>query len=92
MHREAGKWLEDILREGGNALEFLEDKSEADYLEDEGLRAMVSGASLRKVLEKVGFEFQRQRGSHVVMRRADPPSRGRRLLCSSTRRSRSVLT
>lgn len=35
----------------------------------------VSGAALRKVLEKVGFEFQRQRGSHMVMRRADPPTR-----------------
>lgn len=41
MRRDAGKWLEDVLTEGTDALEFLEGKSQADYLADKGLRAMV---------------------------------------------------
>lgn len=41
MQRDAGKWLEDILTEGTDALEFLEGKSQEDYLGDKGLRAMV---------------------------------------------------
>jgi uncharacterized protein with HEPN domain len=41
MRRDAGKWLEDILREGDDALEFLEGRTEADFLADKGLRAMV---------------------------------------------------
>lgn len=41
MPRDAGKWLEDVLTEGRDALEFLEGKSQADYVLDKGLRAMV---------------------------------------------------
>jgi uncharacterized protein with HEPN domain len=41
MQRDAGKWLEDILTEGKDALEFLAGKSQEDYLVDKGLRAMV---------------------------------------------------
>ncbi len=41
MPREAGKWLEDILVEGSDALEFLEGKSLENYVADKGLRAMV---------------------------------------------------
>lgn len=41
MQRDAGKWLEDILKEGSDALEFLEGKSQEDYVADKGLRAMV---------------------------------------------------
>lgn len=41
MRRDAGKWLEDALTEGSDALEFLDGKSQADYLADKGLRAMV---------------------------------------------------
>jgi predicted RNA binding protein YcfA (HicA-like mRNA interferase family) len=35
----------------------------------------LSGRELVSVLGKVGFQFQRQRGSHIVMRRADPLAR-----------------
>ena len=35
----------------------------------------VSGRALRAALEKVGFVFQRQTGSHMVMRRAEPYAR-----------------
>ena len=41
MRREAGKWLEDILTEGSDALEFPEGRTLEDYLSDKGLRAMV---------------------------------------------------
>lgn len=41
MRRDAGKWLEDILIEGTDAIEFLEGKSQEDYIDDKGLRAMV---------------------------------------------------
>jgi len=41
MRRDAGKYLEDILTEGSDALEFLEGRSQEDYLADKGLRAMV---------------------------------------------------
>ncbi|MEO7453284.1 MAG: HepT-like ribonuclease domain-containing protein [Fimbriimonadales bacterium] len=41
MQRNAGKWLEDVLTEGSDALEFLAGKSQDDYLADKGLRAMV---------------------------------------------------
>lgn len=41
MPRSAGKWLEDIVTEGSDAIEFLIGKSEADYLADKALRAMV---------------------------------------------------
>jgi len=41
MRRDAGKWLEDVVIEGRDALEFLEGKTEEDYLADKGLRAMV---------------------------------------------------
>lgn len=41
MRRDAGKWLEDIATHGADALEFLEGKSQGDYLEDKALRAMV---------------------------------------------------
>jgi predicted RNA binding protein YcfA (HicA-like mRNA interferase family) len=35
----------------------------------------LSGRELRKALERCGFEFSRQRGSHMILRRADPPAR-----------------
>lgn len=41
MSRDPGKWLEDILTEGRDALEFLAQKSPEDYLADKALRAMV---------------------------------------------------
>lgn len=41
MRRDPGKWLEDIVTDGSDALEFLVGKSQEDYLADKGLRAMV---------------------------------------------------
>lgn len=41
MQRDAGKWLEDIDTAGHDALEFLEGKSQEDYVADKALRAMV---------------------------------------------------
>jgi uncharacterized protein with HEPN domain len=41
MQRDVNKWLEDILTNGSDALEFLDGKSESDYLADKALRAMV---------------------------------------------------
>lgn len=35
----------------------------------------VSGQDLVRALQKVGFVFQRQRGSHMIMRRQNPPAR-----------------
>ncbi len=35
----------------------------------------LSGQQVRQVLEKVGFVFRRQRGSHMILRRDDPPAR-----------------
>ena len=35
----------------------------------------LSGGDLRKALERVGFVFQRQRGSHMILRRAEPRAR-----------------
>lgn len=35
----------------------------------------LSGGELRKALERVGFIFQRQKGSHMILRRDDPFSR-----------------
>jgi len=35
----------------------------------------VSGAEAVRVLEKVGFVWHNQEGSHVVLRRAAPPGR-----------------
>ena len=36
---------------------------------------LVSGREVVKALAKIGYEFDRQRGSHIVLRRADPPHR-----------------
>lgn len=36
---------------------------------------IVSGGELVKALEKVGYELDRQRGSHMVLRQAAPPFR-----------------
>jgi predicted RNA binding protein YcfA (HicA-like mRNA interferase family) len=33
---------------------------------------VISGRDLVKVLSKVGFEFDRQKGSHMILFRADP--------------------
>lgn len=33
---------------------------------------MVSGQDCVKALEKIGFYFKRQEGSHIVLRRDDP--------------------
>ncbi len=41
MRREAGKWLEDIVTHGNDALEFLDAKAPEDYVADKALRAMV---------------------------------------------------
>ena len=35
----------------------------------------LSGRQVRKALERVGFVFRRQRGSHMVLRRQEPPAR-----------------
>jgi predicted RNA binding protein YcfA (HicA-like mRNA interferase family) len=35
----------------------------------------LSGRDVRVALAKVGFIFRRQRGSHMVLRRDDPPAR-----------------
>ena len=35
----------------------------------------LSGQDLRRALERVGFVFQRQRGSHMILRREDPLAR-----------------
>ena len=35
----------------------------------------LSGREVARVLERVGFVFRRQRGSHMVYRRHEPPSR-----------------
>ena len=35
----------------------------------------LSGQNLRKALERIGFVCTRQRGSHMVLRRDDPPAR-----------------
>ncbi len=35
----------------------------------------LSGSDLRKALERIGFVFQRQKGSHIILRREDPYSR-----------------
>ena len=39
------------------------------------LPADVSGRDPRRVLERVGFVFQRQKGSHMILRRQDPAAR-----------------
>lgn len=39
------------------------------------LPADISGRELRKALERVGFVFRRQRGSHMILRRAAPYAR-----------------
>jgi predicted RNA binding protein YcfA (HicA-like mRNA interferase family) len=35
----------------------------------------LSGAELAKALERIGFRFQRQKGSHMILRRETPYSR-----------------
>jgi len=35
----------------------------------------LSGEDLRKALERVGFVFQRQKGSHMILRRTEPYAR-----------------
>jgi predicted RNA binding protein YcfA (HicA-like mRNA interferase family) len=35
----------------------------------------LSGRALVHALQKVGFVVKRQRGSHIVLRRTDPPAR-----------------
>ena len=35
----------------------------------------LSGRDIRKALERAGFVFRRQRGSHMVLRRDDPYAR-----------------
>jgi predicted RNA binding protein YcfA (HicA-like mRNA interferase family) len=35
----------------------------------------LSGVDLRRALERIGFVFQRQRGSHMILRRETPYSR-----------------
>ena len=41
MRRDPATWLEDILTHGREALTFIEGRSEADYIGDRGLQAMV---------------------------------------------------
>ena len=36
---------------------------------------VISGRAAIKALSKVGYEFDRQRGSHIVLRHTDPPHR-----------------
>jgi predicted RNA binding protein YcfA (HicA-like mRNA interferase family) len=35
----------------------------------------LSGQAVRRALERAGFVFRRQRGSHMVLRRNHPPAR-----------------
>jgi predicted RNA binding protein YcfA (HicA-like mRNA interferase family) len=35
----------------------------------------LSGRAVRRALERAGFVFRRQRGSHMVLRRDHPPAR-----------------
>lgn len=35
----------------------------------------LSGRQIRAALQRAGFVFHRQRGSHMVLRRDDPPAR-----------------
>ena len=35
----------------------------------------LSGQELRRALERIGFIYQRQKGSHMILRRDDPHSR-----------------
>ncbi len=35
----------------------------------------LSGREVRSALERAGFVFRRQRGSHMVLRRDEPPAR-----------------
>jgi len=35
----------------------------------------LSGQDLRKALERIGFVCTRQRGSHMILRRSEPPAR-----------------
>lgn len=35
----------------------------------------LSGRQVRRALERAGFDFRRQRGSHMILRRTDPPAR-----------------
>ena len=35
----------------------------------------LSGRDVRAALKKIGFIFRHQRGSHMVLRRDDPPAR-----------------
>jgi predicted RNA binding protein YcfA (HicA-like mRNA interferase family) len=39
------------------------------------LQTDLSGADLRRALERIGFVFQRQKGSHMVLHRETPHSR-----------------
>jgi predicted RNA binding protein YcfA (HicA-like mRNA interferase family) len=39
------------------------------------LPADLSGREVRAALERAGFVFRRQRGSHMILRRAEPYSR-----------------
>ena len=39
------------------------------------LPADLSGQDLIKTLKRVGFAIQRQRGSHIILRRESPPAR-----------------
>jgi len=41
MQRNPGKWLEDILTEGGDAAEFLAGRSAEEYVSNKAPRAMV---------------------------------------------------
>ncbi len=36
---------------------------------------VISGADAVKAFEKAGYEFDEQHGSHIILRRADPPYR-----------------
>lgn len=36
---------------------------------------VVSGQECIKALQKLGFNITRQKGSHITLRRADPPTR-----------------
>lgn len=35
----------------------------------------VSGREVVKALGKIGYQFDRQRGNHIVLRQIDPPNR-----------------
>ena len=39
------------------------------------MKLVISGGEAVKAFQKAGYEFDEQHGSHIILRRADPPHR-----------------